>query len=47
MIDLYFTITPQNFLHRIDSNLIQNQIDKEYICHFTLRERIGKIKKSL
>lgn len=35
MIDLYFTITPQNFLHRIDSNLIQNQVDEEYICHFT------------
>ena len=35
MIDLYFTITPQNFLHRTDSNLIQNQIDEEYICHFT------------
>lgn len=35
MIDLYFTITPQNFLHRIDSNLVQNQIDEEYICHFT------------
>lgn len=34
MIDLYFTITSQNFLHRIDSNLIQNQIDEEYICHF-------------
>lgn len=35
MIDLYFTITSQNFLHRIDSNLIQNQVDEEYICHFT------------
>ena len=35
MIDLYFTITPQNFLHRTDSSLIQNQIDEEYMCHFT------------
>lgn len=35
MIDLYFTITSQNFLHRTDSNLIQNQVDEEYICHFT------------
>ena len=35
MIDLYFTITSQNFLHRTDSNLIQNQIDEEYMCHFT------------
>lgn len=34
MINLYFTITPQNFLYRTDSNLIQNQIDEEYICHF-------------
>lgn len=34
MTNLYFTITSQNFLHRIDSNLIQNQIDEEYICHF-------------
>ena len=35
MIDLYFTITPQNFLHRIDSKLIQNQQEEDYICHFT------------
>lgn len=35
MIDLYFTITSQNFLHRTDANVIQNQIDEEYICHFT------------
>lgn len=34
MTNLYFTITSQNFLHRTDSNLIQNQIDEEYICHF-------------
>lgn len=34
MINLYFTITPQNFLYRTDSNLIQNQVDDEYVCHF-------------
>lgn len=35
MADLYFTITSQNFLHRIDSQSIKNQQDEEYICHFT------------
>ena len=35
MIDLYFEVTSQNFLHRIDSKLIKNQQDEEYICHFT------------
>lgn len=34
MIDLYFLITSQNFLHRIDSHLIENQQDEEYVCHF-------------
>lgn len=34
MIDLYFIITSQNFLYRTDANIIQNQIDEEYICHF-------------
>lgn len=34
MIDLYFKITPQNFLYRVDSQLIKNQREEEYICHF-------------
>ena len=34
MIDLYFKITPQNFLYRADSQLIKNQREEEYICHF-------------
>ena len=33
--NLHFKITSQNFLYRIDSTLIKNQQDEEYICYFT------------
>ena len=33
--NLHFKITSQDFLYRIDSTLIRNQQDEEYICHFT------------
>lgn len=45
MIDLYFKITPQNFLYRIDANLIQNQIEEEYMCHFLFEGEDWKDKE--
>ena len=46
MIDLNFTITPQNYLQRTDSHPIKFQVDEEYICHFTFEnEKWDNVQK--
>lgn len=46
MIDLYFTITAQNYLQRTDSHPIKFQVDEEYICHFTFEnEKWANVQK--
>lgn len=34
MTELYFLIDSRNFLYRTDTNVVKNQRDDQYVCHF-------------